>query len=200
MPSPYARRTTMAAMISALVLPFTRPSLAASVTLPYVLDDFTDPNGYSALKTRWAGFTDRVMGGQSLGGAKFDTILGRRCIRLTGRVNTNGGGFIQMALDVEPRGTPFDARESQGLELDVWGNGEDYNCHIRTTDVRWYEQSYRATFKSSPQWTTVRLPWSDFVPHGLNVPLNLNGLQRIGLLGWMRDFEADIALGRIALF
>jgi hypothetical protein len=190
----------MAALLSAVVFPFVRPARAATIHLPYVLDDFSKSDGRSSIGTRWAGFTDRVMGGQSNGGAKFDTILGRRCLRLTGRVNTNGGGFIQMALDVEPQGTPLDATGAQGLEFDVWGNGEDYNCHIRTTDVRWYEQSYRATFKSAPEWTTVRLSWADFVPHGLKVPLNLTGLQRIGLLGWMRDFEADVAISRIVLF
>ena len=82
----------------------------------------------------------------------------------------------------------------------MWGNGEEYNCHIRTTDVRWYEQSYRATFTSKPEWQTLRLPWSAFIPNGLKEPLNLKGLQRVALLGWMRDFDADVALARIALY
>ncbi|MBL8629089.1 MAG: CIA30 family protein [Rhodospirillaceae bacterium] len=198
MPQTLGRRTAVTAMTSALILPFPRSAPAAMG--PMLLDDFSDPSGYSAIKSSWAGFTDRVMGGRSTGGARFDTVLGRRCLRLTGRVNTNGGGFIQMAMDMEPGGKAFDASGTQGLELDVWSNGEAYNCHIRTTDVQWYEQSYRATFQSSAQWTTVRLPWSAFVPHGLKAPLNIKALQRIGLLGWMRDFDADLALARIALF
>lgn len=194
------RRDVMAAAASTVILPFVRRAEAATPPAMLLLDDFTDPNGFSKIDTTWAGFTDQVMGGRSVGGARYNTILGRRCLHLSGRVNTNGGGFIQMALDMEPGGRPFDATGYQGVELDVWSNGEEYNCHIRTTDVRWYEQSYRATFASQPQWTTVRLPWSAFTPHGLKEPLNVKGLQRIGLLGWMRDFQADLALSRIALY
>jgi hypothetical protein len=165
-----------------------------------VLDDMSGEPGRSQLGTRWAGFTDQVMGGRSTGGARPDVIDGRKCLRLSGRVNTKGGGFIQLALDLEPGGVPLNASDFQGFELDVWGNGEEYNCHIRTTDVRWYEQSYRATFASQPEWKTIRLPWSAFAPHGLSAPLNLKGLQRVGVLGWMRDFDADVAVGRLALF
>jgi len=191
----------MGSAATAVILPFMpRSRSAAASNALRIIDDLTAPDGLSALGTKWAGFTDQVMGGRSTGGAGFDTILGRRCLRLSGRVNTNGGGFIQLALDLEPGGTPLDVSAYQGFEINVWGNGEEYNCHIRTTDVRWYEQSYRATFKSKPEWQTLRLPWSAFVPHGLNAPLNLQGLQRVALLGWMRDFQADVALARIALY
>ena len=190
------RRNLMAA---AVILPFAGRGHAAAPELK-VLDDITGTDGRSLLGTRWAGFTDQVMGGRSTGSARVDTILERRCLRLSGRVNTKGGGFIQLALDLEPGGIPLDASAYQGFEIDVWGNGEEYNCHIRTTDVRWYEQSYRATFASKPEWQTLRLPWSAFIPNGLKEPLNLKGLQRVALLGWMRDFDADVALARIALY
>jgi hypothetical protein len=49
-------------------------------------------------------------------------------------------------------------------------------------------------------WTRLRLPWVDFVPHGLAVPLDAGAVVRIGLLGWMREFRADLAIGEIALY
>jgi Complex I intermediate-associated protein 30 (CIA30) len=193
------RRTVMAAAATATIIPLF-PRARATVPTQMLLDDMAGASTRSRLGTRWAGFTDQVMGGRSTGGASYDTILGRRCLRLSGNVNTKGGGFIQLALDLEPGGVPLDASAFEGFEMDVWGNGEEYNCHIRTTDVGWYEQSYRATFASKPEWQTLRLPWSAFIPHGLNAPLNLRGLQRVAVLGWMRNFDADVAVARIALY
>jgi hypothetical protein len=190
----------MAATSAVILHLISRKVRASATTGMLVLDDFSGPEGITAIGTSWAGFTDRVMGGKSSAKGKYDVIDGRRCLRMTGRVNTDGGGFIQLALDLETKGAPLDATAYAGVEMDVWGNGETYNCHLRTTDVRWYEQSYRATFASQPRWTTVRLPWSAFQPHGLTMPLNLKGLLRLGLLGWMRDFEADYAVGRLALY
>ena len=89
------RRNLMAA---AVILPFAGRGHAAAPELK-VLDDITGTDGRSPLGTRWAGFTDQVMGGRSTGSARVDTILERRCLRLSGRVNTKGGGFIQLALD-----------------------------------------------------------------------------------------------------
>jgi hypothetical protein len=192
------RRVVMAAASASIFPMFARAR--ANAPTPALLDDMASGDGRSKIGTRWAGFTDQVMGGRSTGGARPDMIDGRNCLRLTGRVNTRGGGFIQLALDLEAGGVPMSADGFKGFEIDVWGNDEDYNCHIRTTDVQWYEQSYRATIKATKSWQTVQLPWSAFEPHGLKAPLNLKGLQRFAILGWMRDFDADVALSRVALF
>lgn len=165
-----------------------------------VIDDFGEP-GVSALGTRWQGFSDRVMGGVSDGTLRRDHIAGRDCLRLTGRVTTaNNGGFLQMALSLAPRGQFFDATGYSGFEIDVLGNGERYNCHLRTGDVRWYDQSYRASFATTASWHRVRLPFSSFEPHALDVPLDLSRLQRVGLLGWMREFEVDLAVAGLFLY
>lgn len=181
---------------------FTLSGVPSAVTAQSLLiDDFSTADGIALTGNRWMGFTDQVMGGRSEGSSKLDEIDGRPCIRLTGTVNTNGGGFIQLALDLgTDRRTPFDGTPYSGIELDVHGNGEDYNCHLRTTDVRWYEQSYRTTFAAPHEWTTVKLPWSAFEPHSIETPLNLMGLLRLGILGWMRNFEADLSVGRLALY
>jgi len=175
-----------------------KASAQAASTL--LIDDFTSGTSTALSGNRWMGFTDQVMGGRSTGTTVLDEINGRPCIRLTGTVNTQGGGFIQLAIDLGENRKPFDGRRFNGVELDVYGNGEEYNCHLRTTDVRWYEQSYRASFVAPQSWTTVKLPWSAFEPSEIETPLNLEGLLRLGILGWMRDFEADIAVGRLSLY
>jgi hypothetical protein len=168
---------------------------------PLVLSDFNTGEGLEGLSASWRGFTDRVMGGISDADFVTTSLDGRSCIRLTGRVTTaNGGGFAQMALDLAPRGRAFDASAYRGIEITVYGNNEDYNVHLRTADARWYDQSYRATILVKPEWQVIRLPWEDFAPNGMDKPLDASRLQRIGLLGWMREFEADIALSRIALY
>ena len=175
-------------------------STSANAGAQLLIDDFSSGTGTALSGNRWMGFTDQVMGGRSTGETKLDEIDGRPCIRLTGTVNTRGGGFIQLAIDLGENRRPFDGRQYAGLEIDVYGNGENYNCHLRTTDVRWYEQSYRATFNAPSSWKTIQLPWSTFEPAEIETPLNLEGLLRLGILGWMRDFEADIAVGRLAFY
>lgn len=178
-------------------------SLAATETAKpapgrLVLSHFEDEKPFVLPGTGWRGFTDRVMGGVSNANFDRDEIGGRPCMRMTGDVTRdNGGGFVQMAYYF---GDSKDASAYRGLELLVYGNDEDYNVHIRTADCGWHDQSYRATFRATPEWQTIQLPWSAFEPNGVRTELDTTTLQRIGVLGWMRDFKADLALGEIALF
>ena len=166
-----------------------------------VLSDFEPEPARILPGARWLGFTDRVMGGVSDATLVQAVVAGRRCIRLAGRVTTeSGGGFIQAALELAPRGAAFDASAFAGVELQVCGNDEDYNVHLRTPDCRWYDHSYRHTFRATREWRTLRIPWREFAPHGVQAPLATARLQRVALLGWMREFEADVALGAIALY
>ena len=166
-----------------------------------ILSSFEDGGESLAPNAGWRGFSDRVMGGVSDATFGRATVAGKSCVRLTGRVTRDsGGGFIQMALDLATRDRDFDASAYSGVEFLVHGNDEDYNCHVRTADCGWYDQSYRATFRAAPRWQTIRLPWTGFTPNDLAVPLNPAKIQRIALLGWMREFTADIALAEVALY
>jgi len=149
----------------------------------------------------WRGFSDRVMGGIS--NAEFDIVevAGKEALHLTGNVTReSNGGFIQMAYYFGNNYLSFNASEYAGIELLMYGNNEDYNVHVRTQDCRRYDQSYRHTTFVKPEWQTVRIPWTEFTPSGLSEPLNSAELQRIALVGWMREFEADIALAEMALY
>lgn len=166
-----------------------------------VLTDFQAPEPVMIENCAWRGFSDRVMGGVSDSNVEPAKVGGRRCLRMTGRVTRDsGGGFIQMAMYLGGRRDAFDASAWQGLEFLVYGNDEDYNVHIRTADVRWHSQSYRATVFAGAEWQTIRLPWSAFEPNEIDAPLDTGNIVRVGLLGWMREFEADLSVAEVALY
>ena len=166
-----------------------------------LLSNFEGPDNILAAGAQWRGFSDRVMGGVSDAEFGIAEVAGKRCIRLTGRVTRDsGGGFIQMALDLGSRMQPFDGSAWAGVEVLVHGNDEDYNCHVRTADCGWYDESYRATVRVALRWQRIRFAWTDFKPNGELPPLNPAKLRRIALLGWMREFQADIALAELSLY
>ena len=81
------------------------------------------------LDPTWEYVADRVMGGVSNGALTQTTVQGRQAAHLTGQVSLdNSGGFIQMAF-----GMTADAAGWDGLELDVRGNGEAYDCVSKPT-------------------------------------------------------------------
>jgi hypothetical protein len=166
-----------------------------------VLSDFSGAEPYVLQGAGWRGFSDRVMGGVSDATFEQATVSGKNCVRLSGRVTReSNGGFIQMALYFGRGNAELDGSAYAGIELLVYGNNENYNVHVRTADCGWYDDSYRYTFLAKDSWQTVRIPWGEFQPNSVRVPLNSSRLNRISILGWMREFQADIALARIALY
>jgi hypothetical protein len=164
-----------------------------------MLSSFT--NGYMLPGAGWRGFSDRVMGGISNAELESAMIAGKNCIQLTGNVTReSNGGFIQMALYFGGDEAELDGSAYSGIELLVYGNNEDYNVHIRTADCGWYDESYRHTFFAKPEWQQVRIPFSEFKANNISDPLNSGSINRIAILGWMREFEADISLARISLY
>ena len=120
---------------------------------------------------------------------------------MTGTVTRrNNGGFMQLAMYFDRGNGSLDASGWKGLSLLVFGNDEDYNLHVQTADASWYDSSYRATFHAPSAWTRVELPWSAFTASNMPAEMNTAEITRIGLLGWMREFRADVSLGEIALY
>jgi hypothetical protein len=140
------------------------------------------------------------MGGVSDGKLSREALDGRMALRLTGHVSTeNNGGFLQMARDLGA-GRGMDASGYTGLELDVLGNGEAYNIHLRTKDVTRPWQSYRHSFTAPDRWTTVTLPFADFDSHRIASALDLKSLRRIGIVAIGKAFNADIAISGLSLY
>lgn len=148
----------------------------------------------------WRLVTDQVMGGVSRGQTFATEMEGRPCQRMCGEVSTeNNGGFVQIALDLADSGT-LDASAFAGIEIDILGNGERYNLHLRTTDTIRPWQAYRAVFQADPGWRRLNLPFTQFEPHRIDQPLRIERLRRLGLVAIGRPFQADLGIARVALY
>jgi Complex I intermediate-associated protein 30 (CIA30) len=168
---------------------------------PEVIDDLRFDPPLAVTGYGWALVSDQVMGGVSSGTMSRKEVAGRKAIRMQGGVSLeNDGGFLQIALDLAQAGGEVDARRWTGIRLDALGNGQTYNLHLRTSDIRRPWESYRQSFRASPAWTTVFLPFSGFAPHRTDRPLNLSRLRRIGIVAIGRAFEADIAVADIRFY
>ena len=168
--------------------------------IPLLIDDRRSSSLDASIGTRWRLLTDTVMGGVSSGRLDPAVVAGRPCLRLTGTVSLeNNGGFVQASLDLDPAGT-LDARRYGGIELDVYGNDQDYKLHLRTADTRIVWQSYRAGFHAAPEWRTLRLPFSTFTPYRIGQPLDLQTLRRLGVVAIGREMHADVCIARIGLY
>ena len=179
-------------------------SSAVSSTGPLLLDDRSSANLCSELGNNssacWRLVTDGVMGGVSDGRLQPTQIDGRPCLRLSGEVSTlNNGGFIQASLDLDNAGL-LDARAYRGIEIDVYGNAETYNLHLRSADTRIVWQSYRASFQAPPRWQTLRLPFAELQSHRIEKPLDLSRLRRLGLVAIGRDMQADLCFARVSFY
>ena len=173
-------------------------SLAATSN---TIDDLSQPPPRASNGATWEMIADRVMGGVSNGTMRREAVRGREAIHLQGDVSLeNSGGFLQIALDLAPDGSSIDARQWAGIEIDVIGNDESYNLHLRTADVIRPWQSYRQSFVPTPEWQTVRLPFSGFNAHRIDAPLDLSTLRRIGIVAIGRAFHADIAVAAVRFF
>jgi Complex I intermediate-associated protein 30 (CIA30) len=193
------RRTALILATSMLI-----PSdVARSEAMPAarVIDDLSRDDLVSNNGTHWRLVTDQVMGGVSQGTLVRDVVAGRAALRMRGDVSLeNNGGFVQMALDLAPDGSVVDASAWDGFELDVIGNDEEYGVHLRTDAVERPWQSYRQSFGADASWRTVQLAFADFVPHRIDVPLDVRRLRRIGLVAIGRAFTADLAVGGVRFF
>lgn len=166
-----------------------------------IIDALDQEPPLATIGTRWELIADRVMGGVSSGEMTREPVAGRPALRMRGAVSLeNNGGFIQIALDLAPDKGVVDVRPWTGIEMDVFGNGERYSLHLRTTDVVRPWQSYRTEFIATPEWRTIRLPFAAFAPHRIDVPLDLARLRRLGIVAIGRAFTADIAIGRLQFY
>jgi hypothetical protein len=157
-------------------------------------------HAHMELTQAWEFVSDTVMGGKSSGQIEKVYMDGRFATRLTGDVSLeNNGGFVQMAFDIESGGKPFDASDWKAVEVDVLGNGEKYDLRLRTADLSRPWESYRASFMSPNQWTTVHIPFVDFKAHKTDIPFDVKRIRRMGILAIGRVFSADLAVSAVRL-
>lgn len=166
-----------------------------------IIDDLSSNKLLAVTGSGWVLISDRVMGGLSSGSLRRDVVAGRPAIRMQGAVSlANSGGFVQIALDLGDAGGPVDATSWAGIQLDVIGNGETYNLHLRTMDLQRPWESYRQSFQAPISWNCIKLPFSGFTPHRTERPLRLGRLRRLGIVAIGREFDADIAISDIRFY
>lgn len=194
MPQFPSRRAVVAGSIA---LAAVGPAHAANQVL--WADQLANP-GVSTFGTRWNAFTDRVMGGVSDVQAEITQLEGQLCYRMTGEVRTaNNGGFVQMALSL-PGSQGTDLSDYDGLRMRIRGNDESYCIHLRTTQNRAPWDYFTANFKARQKWTTLDLPFSAFKRARSGSDLDTSRLMRLALVGYGRDFTADVALAAIGFY
>ncbi len=166
----------------------------------YLIDDRARGDAYAKNGKPWRAVTDTVMGGISNAHLQVTVASGKPCLRLSGEVCLeNNGGFVQASLDLGAEGL-LDATGFEGIEIEVCGNNERYNLHLRTGDTQMVWQSYRYSFIADTNWQTLRLPFADFMPHRIQLGLDTSQLRRLGIVAIGRKMQADICFSRIALY
>ena len=175
-------------------------SNAHAMSIQAFIDDRSTATLEASRGGAWRLITDQVMGGTSNGELKPDRYRGRHCLHLSGSVSTaNNGGFIQMALDLAG-GKPFDASQYAGLLLQVAGNSERYNLHLRTGDLWLPWQSYRFSFAAEPEWREIRIPFAELRPYRTNRRFSAERLIRLGLVAIGREFAPDLCAGSVRFY
>lgn len=151
-------------------------------------------------QNEWRLVTDGVMGGVSEGELSVLTDGNIRCNSLKGQVRTdNNGGFIQIATDIE-KPTARIASNYEGIFVKLKANGEDYNLHLRTSDLWFPWQAYRATFQSRNEWQVVKIPFASFVGYKTGEAFRVEKLKRIGIVAIGREFTADICVASVGFY
>jgi len=185
--------------LSVILYVFLQQNLMAEKP-PFIIDDRSTDHTYTVSGNEWRLVTDNVMGGVSEGGISNDSMEGRQCLRMQGAVKLdNNGGFIQVALKM-PEEVLKNISSYTGLTLDIYGNDEDYNLHLRTKDNWLPWQAYRATFHAASKWKTIQIPFAEFKPYRTRKGLNLKKLKRIGLVAIGREFRADLCIGKVGFY
>jgi hypothetical protein len=159
-----------------------------------LIDDFsTNP------QLRWAYLSDQVMGGVSEGSVEYRKQEGESFAHLTGRVSTeNNGGFIQVRTRINKGTTGTVA----GVYLKVRGNSQGYYIHLRTAGTMLPWQYYQASFDTTEEWQTIRLPLSAFERSGnwLRSKVKASSIRSLGVVAYGRDHQAEIDVAEIGFY
>jgi hypothetical protein len=166
---------------------------------PMLINDFNSESR-EQYQNQWRLIEDGVMGGQSSGVMEWTQIGGRSCLRLNGTVSTkNNGGFIQVQRPIDEQMASI-AGDFRGIEIDVIGNNESYNIHLKQKGLIFPWQSFRANLFATDKWQTIQLPFSAFRPYRTGKRLEPQKINQIALLAIGKDYVADICLARVALY
>jgi hypothetical protein len=165
----------------------------------FVIDDFRDTR-VATIGTAWEGFTDGVMGGQSEMEVGYRQEGDGYLLRMRGLVSLeNNGGFIQVRLPLQRRGT-LDASAYRGIVIETRGAPGSYYLHVRTRRSRLPWQHYEAPLAVAEEWRRVTIPFSEFSGESIRADLEPDRLTSIGVVAGKEAFEADIQVRYIGFY
>ena len=147
------------------------PAMSADSSL--TLFDFDDPDA-----SGWQIENDGVMGGRSQGFVQIE----EGTMVFTGEVVTQGGGFTSVRGERAADLSAYD-----GIELRVRGGGRTFDLDVDDgTRHRGREVNRQASFPTTEDWATVRVPFADLetTAHGEPVsvgPLDRSGIRTVGI-------------------
>ena len=147
------------------------PAMSADSSL--TLFDFDDPDA-----SGWQIENDGVMGGRSQGFVQIE----EGTMVFTGEVVTQGGGFTSVRGERAADLSAYD-----GIELRVRGGGRTFDLDVDDgTRHRGREVNRQASFPTTEDWATVRVPFADLetTAHGEPVSVDLldrSGIQTLGI-------------------
>jgi len=180
--------------------------IATSITMnvfadnnPLVIEDFQspDPSEYSS---EWRLVEDGVMGGVSKGDMEWAVVQDKRCLRLTGVVSTqNNGGFIQLNRTVDKDLAKLFPGYT-GIALEVLGNNESYNVHLKQRGLFLPWQSFRSTLVAKDEWQQIKVPFASFTPYKTSQKLKPEKINQLAIVGIGREFNADVCVAAIRLY
>ncbi len=189
--SPRSGLSRRALALTPIVLLCAMPAGVSAQSACALVADFTDP----AANARWRTINDDVMGGRSKGDVRFEDAA----MVFAGDINTNGGGFSSVRLELPE---PFDAARSR-VELRVRSDGRGYRLLLE--DAAHPRITYRAAFPNLKpgEWTTVSVRFDELEPsvRGRAVdapPFDPASARRVGImLNDVRSGPFELVVDRV---
>lgn len=156
---------------------------ALAAGTPWVLDLSQETE-----RCNWRAVNDGVMGGLSRGVIR-EIPDG---IRFEGRISLeNNGGFASLRRTM----SKADMSAYKGVTITYKCPGVKTAFSIEPNPV-WYQPNYRTTLKPCDEWTTVKVPFKDFVGRQVGRPvsgkLNAEKLSHIYQFGFITDEKREV--------
>lgn len=146
----------------------------------------------------WVVISDQVMGGVSSAVLQQEVRHNASCSCLIGRTRLdNNGGFVQMRLDIEPSYLRTDYR---GIFIELYGSAQDYNLHVKTTQLNRPWQSFRCTLSVEPQWTRFFVPYTQLQAHRTDAKLQPTAIRSIAVVAIGQAFDVDVCVRRLGFY
>ena len=180
-----------------IAAPELSPLPAASA--PQELDDFERSDNRSTIDTRWIYGSDAGVDPSKVIFGRVARSSGSSSLLATARLSIKERPYIRMLLPLRRGGVePVDATKFTGVQFEVRGSG-DYRLVIPRYAVRDLDH-FAAPFKASPDWTSVRIPFSTLRRNDAGRPQGVDwsskdllmiGFEMAGRSGELRWIELD---------